>query len=231
MASPADPKRLLAFEHVQASSETSLLRVEVDVTQNGGGEPPAGILIVDDGTVSHRFRPLPAPPVPSASIRMAFAVPLELLGRQQGMRLELTHELLELPTPTPATGRPADAWTPAPPPPEGPDRRLAGYELLARQSEQLQVLEAEVKRAQQQLETEGKARVAAESAAVQRLRAELQQAHGVAEADVRRLEDRCAELELHLAEAIRELEAVSSSDRDTPAPAGEAVPGADRLVG
>jgi hypothetical protein len=229
MASSADPSRLLAFEQVQASSETSLLRVEVHMAKNGS-ETPVGVLVVDDGAVSHRFKPLPAPPVPSPSIRIAFAVPLELLERQRAMSLELADELLELPTPTESTGRPVDAWTPAPPPPEGPNRRLAGYELVARQSEQLLELESELRRVREQLETEGAARVAAESA-VQNLRAELHQAQGVAEADARRLEDRCAELELHLAEAIRELEAVTSSDRETPAPANEAAPGTDRLAG
>jgi hypothetical protein len=216
MASSAYYYRLLAFEQVQASTETSLLRVEIDLGDTGD-EPLNGMLLVDDGTVSHRFKPLPAPSDPSESMRMAFAVPLELLERQQSMSLELAHELLKLPTPTPTTGRPVDDGTPAPPPPDRPERRLAGYELIARQSEQLSEMEAALGDVEHRLEAEVAARVAAVRTA-ESLGSQLRQAQVDAAAQTRQLRERCAELERELAVVLAELQAVNDSHRQASVP-------------
>jgi hypothetical protein len=215
VASPAYYYRLLAFERVQASTETSLLRVEIDLGDTGD-EPPNGTLIVDDGTVSHRFKPLPAPSDPSESMRMAFAVPGELLERQQAMSLELAHELLKLPTPTPSTGRPVDDVTPTPSP-DPPDRRLAGYELIARQSEQLSEMEAGLRDLEHRLEAEVVARVAALRTA-EGLESQLRQTQVDGAAQARQLRERCAELERELAEVLAELQAVNRSHRQDLAP-------------
>jgi hypothetical protein len=222
MAHASDSLRLLAFEQVQASAETALLRIQVAVDDDGGEPPPegSGTLILYDGAVTHRFKPLPAPRVPSDFMRLAFAVALELLERQQTLALELRGTLLDLPAPTPATGRPILASPLAPPPRNGPDRRRSSYWLLARQSEQLLSLETALADNEKRFEAENGARIQAERR-VEALTRELRAASDGADGEVIRLRDRCSVLEHDLEEALGEVRAMNDAYRrvaDQPSP-------------
>jgi len=97
------------FEHVIAAPGTALLRVLARRTARHDSDARP-MLLADDGQTVRRFMPLPAPADPSGTLRAAYPVPVLLLGPHSTYALELSDgAVLDLPAPTPGSGRVAES--------------------------------------------------------------------------------------------------------------------------
>jgi hypothetical protein len=201
---------ILGVEQVRATDRTGLVRVIVDGQMLDAS--PAGIkatLLVDDDGRVHRFSPLQAPAANDEDhVSIAFAAPLELLGRGGGLSLELNGgEPVQLPEPVHRRGRATDAASsPAVSEPgvlaPADAARISELELALRQTRTAYEAEESARRDAE--------RVAAEAGET------LRRARADSEERIRTLENRCAELEATLADVLDELRVVAAGERGRP---------------
>jgi chromosome segregation ATPase len=91
------------FEQIEATAGKRLLRITAQASEMI--EPEATTLLLDGGR--HRFAPLPAPPDPAGTLRLAYPVGVELLAPSTSFSLELPDgSIQDLPRPS---GRRRDA--------------------------------------------------------------------------------------------------------------------------
>jgi hypothetical protein len=221
--STTNPIQVEAFEQIRASSRMALLRLIFRVGRRSRAQTKIAGLVVNNHTSTHRVAPLPALPAPGGAERVAFAVPYELLQGDRTFAVELeSGTVVDLPHPvasgstpivpsaTPVTSatRDPDPLTPLPGGPEQHQPRTVATVTLDPDAEPRQIEEL----AEERLMAETEARTAAEADA-QALRSRVEQLLAEAEERNRENEIQRAELEQRLADALAELEAVTTTER------------------
>jgi hypothetical protein len=221
--STTNPIQVESFEQIRASSRMALLRLIFRVGRRSRTQTKIARLVVNNHTSTHHVAPLPALPAPGGAERVAFAVPYELLQGDRMFAIELeSGAVVDLPHPvaggstpivpsaTPVTSPTRDPHplTPGPAGPEQHQPRTVATATLDPDAELHQVQGL----AEERLMAETEARAAAEADA-EALRSRVIQL--LAQADERHRENEIerAELEHRLADALAELEAVTTAER------------------
>jgi chromosome segregation ATPase len=91
---------LVEFEQVEPTPGTALLRI---TGRSGTEQNPvvSALLIADGGQAPHRVSPLPSPPGPPGTVRIAFSAPLDVVRRGTKFALELLDgSVIRLPAPS-----------------------------------------------------------------------------------------------------------------------------------
>jgi chromosome segregation ATPase len=199
------------FEQVEATAGKRLLRITARSSETI--EPEATTLLLDGGR--HRFAPLPAPPDPAGTLRLAYPVRVELLAPSTSFSLELPDgSIQDLPRPSGPRGdavrRPG---MPPAPPPNGRRRAAENAEPSPRRdqpcSNQTERRREEAERRREEAERRAEARRLALEELQQRLEQECRSRANAEQRSERAVSDHADALK-----ALQTLEQANAELRD-----------------
>jgi chromosome segregation ATPase len=199
------------FEQVEATPGKRLLRITARSSEMI--EPEATTLLLDGGR--HRLAPLPAPPDPAGTLRLAYPVRIELLAQSTSFSLELPDgSIQDLPRPA---GRRRDAvrrpGMPPAPRPNGGQRAAKNAEPSPRRdqqrSNQIESRQDEAERRREEAERRAEARRLALEELQQRLEQECRSRANAEQRSERAVSDHADALK-----ALQTLEQANAELRD-----------------